>query len=792
MKHNLRIICASLFIIIISLTACGGGGGSTAGNGGGGGSTDTSAPSVAITSPTGSSGYSTKTSTITLAGSASDNIGVNSIAWSNNRGGTGAATGTTEWTISNISLQTGDNIITVTAKDAAGNASSDAITITYNPSIAFLSSLQMAPDSAFVSEAMTVIFRIGIENNPNLDKTSVRLVRVDSNNNVVGTIASLADDGNIDNGDDIASDGVFSGKAVINENTEGVVRLRISADITESTGSVTAYTEVFNFSIIAHLTDAQFSKAISMPNETQQKYDELKATYAEAEAKTKTVEWLKTQPAVIQAGISDSGNGIWYGLESGTLGGILLNPEGTEGTNRIGTSAKKSLVKQVLNYKANKRVNNRPSAKFGLFKALSSDNAKPTIGSKNVLVIAPFNWQWKTWGTAFEESVYNTFTNASCPTFNVAAPVYDANATVEVFKTLSNYGVVILHTHGDAYFNQDLQSIWHGLDDIFATPWGKVVFLTGEKATDSSKATYEADLKKGRLAIIGGYYAITPAFITYYNKSFPDSIIYNGSCRGMYNDTMSSAFIGNGVKTYYGFSEYVKSKFDNDIALTLVDSLVNKGRTTSEAFSDTIISNGSNDGNSPPAYFKMSGSNDITVRADGIINGSFEEGNTKGWTGQGDIRIISQLGPLSASDGIYMNIISTGLGSANDSNSSVEQEFCIPAGVTTLSFDYNVVSEEPMEWVGSQFDDQFEATLSSTSSSTTIAYESINTSSWSPVSGIDFYGGDDTTYMTGWKHVTYDVSSLAGKGAVTLQFHTWDKGDSIYDTASLLDNVKLE
>jgi hypothetical protein len=46
--------------------------------------------------------------------------------------------------------------------------------------------------------------------------------------------------------------------------------------------------------------------------------------------------------------------------------------------------------------------------------------------------------------------------------------------------------------------------------------------------------------------------------------------------------------------------------------------------------------------------------------------------------------------------------------------------------------------------------------------------------------------------MTGWKHITYDVSSLAGQGAVTLKFHTWDKGDSLYDTAALLDNIKLE
>jgi hypothetical protein len=37
-----------------------------------------------------------------------------------------------------------------------------------------------------------------------------------------------------------------------------------------------------------------------------------------------------------------------------------------------------------------------------------------------------------------------------------------------------------------------------------------------------------------------------------------------------------------------------------------------------------------------------------------------------------------------------------------------------------------------------------------------------------------------------------DVSGLNVGDSVTLKFHTWDKGDSIYDTAALIDNVKLE
>jgi len=799
----------SIFFII-ALVGCGGGGGGGNGTGDGGVQpppvADTTAPSVFITSPTGLSGYSTKNSTIDLAGSASDDQSLSNITWLNNHEDSGTAKGTTEWSISGIPLQAGDNVITVTAKDSAGNTATDSITITYNPYLEFLSTLQATPDNIFLNEATTIVFRIAIEDNPNLDASSVKLLKIDSNNNIIGTITTLADDGNVSNGDDIASDGVFSGKATFTESTEGVVRLRVSADINETTGTVTAYSEVFNLSVIAHLTDEEFSKAVSMPNETQQKYDELKATYGEEEAKTKTVEWLETQPEVTQAGISESGEGIWYVLDSGVLGGILLSPEGTKG-GRDTYYPQKPLVKQSIDYKSNGgQIVLKKSPQFGLLKALSA-NTTNSIGSKDVIVISPFanqggNMQLP---SAAYDNIFNTFENSTCPTFNVKR-IKDSNATVELFKTLNNYGVVVLDTHGDAYFNWDLHIIFPWLDDIHATQSGKVVFLTGEKATYTNKAIYEADLKKGRLAIIGGYYAITPTFVSYYNKSFPNTIFYSGSCRSMFNNSMASAFIGNGAKTYYGYTEYVAVPYDNSIVQILFDSLVNQGKTTGEAFNNAINEYNSSDfiykdengngkidfGEDAPAYFKIVGSNDLTVKAEGIINGTFEEGNINGWTGQGDVRIISQLGPLSPQEGVYMNIISTGLGSINDSDSFVEQTFCIPAGVTTLSFDYNVVSEEPMEFVGTEFDDQFEATLTTSSGTTTIANESINTSSWTAVSGIDFDGGDATTYMTGWKHITYDVSELTAGASVTLKFHTWDKGDSIYDTAALIDNVKLE
>jgi len=95
---------------------------------------DTTAPAVSITSPTVSGNYSTTSATVSLSGTASDNIDVASVTWSNLGNGTsGSASGTGSWNIASITLAQGANQIMVTAHDAAGNAGGATLTVTSNP-----------------------------------------------------------------------------------------------------------------------------------------------------------------------------------------------------------------------------------------------------------------------------------------------------------------------------------------------------------------------------------------------------------------------------------------------------------------------------------------------------------------------------------------------------------------------------------------------------------------------------------------------------------------------------------
>jgi hypothetical protein len=90
---------------------------------------DTVAPRIIITSPTSAATYSTSTSSVTLAGTATDNVGVVKLVWKNDRGGQGAAVGTSTWTIPVINLKNGSNQLTVTATDAAGNFATATLTV---------------------------------------------------------------------------------------------------------------------------------------------------------------------------------------------------------------------------------------------------------------------------------------------------------------------------------------------------------------------------------------------------------------------------------------------------------------------------------------------------------------------------------------------------------------------------------------------------------------------------------------------------------------------------------------
>jgi hypothetical protein len=65
-----------------------------------------------------------------FSGTASDNVGVVKVTWTDSIGNTGNATGTTTWQTAGIPMRVGTNTITIRAYDAAGNYGWRSVTVT--------------------------------------------------------------------------------------------------------------------------------------------------------------------------------------------------------------------------------------------------------------------------------------------------------------------------------------------------------------------------------------------------------------------------------------------------------------------------------------------------------------------------------------------------------------------------------------------------------------------------------------------------------------------------------------
>ncbi len=87
-------------------------------------------PSITITTPSGGPLLSLPTPTLTIDGLASGTAAITRIAWTNDRGGHGIATGTSTWSVPGLTLFPGTNVITLTAIDANDHIATATITVT--------------------------------------------------------------------------------------------------------------------------------------------------------------------------------------------------------------------------------------------------------------------------------------------------------------------------------------------------------------------------------------------------------------------------------------------------------------------------------------------------------------------------------------------------------------------------------------------------------------------------------------------------------------------------------------
>ena len=110
-------------------------------------SPDTTPPVITITGPTTGTSYTATGPSVIVAGTATDNVGLSQISWSNSLGESGSisVSGTSANGSFNIALKSGANAIRVTALDTSGNTAQKLLTITYTPSTSNSATLAWDP-----------------------------------------------------------------------------------------------------------------------------------------------------------------------------------------------------------------------------------------------------------------------------------------------------------------------------------------------------------------------------------------------------------------------------------------------------------------------------------------------------------------------------------------------------------------------------------------------------------------------------------------------------------------------
>lgn len=722
---------------------------------------DDVAPSIFILNPTSEAVFVTNESSITVSGLAQDNIVLKKVVYSTSTGNSGIAVGTDKWEIPDLNLALGDNVIEVTAVDASDNSTSATITITRNHSLSFLGNPNVSPSVLYTNEAKNVWITVSIAPNDNLITSSVRLIEIDENNNEIAEICKLYDDGNLSVGDEIKGDNIYSTIHSFLYNTVGEHRFRIAAKTMESDGEIEGYSSIFTIKVIDFEDAMEDVLTVEeIHNLIRDKLQELQDLPLDEKVDA-LIEWLLTLPGVESAVYEDGCIVITH--VSGIVSYIML---GNDGETKGGTAVTRERSKTPLIplEKQTRGTISLPGDITSLTAPLNAGLDDNVILNRNILIWAPFE---NTFTHDMSTSLIPIFNNSPI-TFSISH-IKDNNCTRGSLKTLANYGLIVFDTHGikgniilsreDVNIMEgDIDQIAENIDDII---WGYCQMVT---------------LEDGHT-----YYGVTSQYFkARIDETLPNSVIFNGSCQSLMTNNLANSLISKGAKTYLGFTNNVSATICIQEANEFFTNLTgNYLKTTGESFDNT--------GNNA---YQMRGSKEMHFTL-GLINGDFEYGNLNGWNVIGDGRVITQLATELPTQGGYMGIISTGLG-YTESYGRIYQTFQV-TNENYLSLKWNFLSEEFMEWVGTQFQDYLRITILDGNESEVLFNMTIDdfAATYSLISvspTIVFDQGG--VYMTGWKTSTFDISKYQGK-TITLLIESGDVGDSIFDSATLLDEIRV-
>jgi len=711
--------------------------------------------------------------------------GADTVTWTTETGGSGSAHGAPFFQTDPIALVPGDNVVTVTAKNAKETVS-DTLVITYNPAFTFQDRLRANPRAVRTGKA-TVTAVIAIGKATNVVKGSVKLQRVGDDGNTLTTYGEMADDGALTaSGDEIKGDGLYTCKVPINEQKAGVVRLRVSVQVQVAGQTQTAFSDILAIEVVDEVTASQCTEVVQA----------LAAAKAAGVSGGAQAAIASLQGAAGVAEVGPSPGGAWVRFKSGLLGAVSLaapgNRSGAAGSGAAGDSANLAI-------------------------------STVQVASKRAMLMDPFASEF---GADEIAAFGQSLAGLACPAYTVD-PGVGAKADFRWFRRMFDYGIVAIASHGDALFGdlpKDAKAalgwrhpgaqevVWTGHPvqcGYFGTSGANPGICEETKPcgpesecilTGSGKGVcvdhLSADLRRGRVVIgSDGTYGILPEFVRRHaEEPYPRSLFYLGTCRGLYNGSLAGELFAAGAAAVAGFNGAVQNGFATQWGQSFLKNIVEQKKLSGVAHVQL------EDPGNPGTFFQLFGAQNLDAFFAGILNPSWETGNLQGWVKVGDGRVVSRLGSTVPVAGKFMGIISTGLGYTTQTG-KIEQRFCIPAGKSKFSFYWKYYSEEFKEYCGSQFQDAFTARFDGKVGGVAQKAEVVHAKVDDLCDGGKLFKGltpadvsfdQGGVFMTPWVESTADISKFAGSGNVLLSFFATDVGDSIFDTAILFDKAEFD